>query len=64
MAADINIGNETDQVVDTSVVTPETPEEDKGEVTQAQSNPHVEKATALGWMPKEEWIAAGVAIRS
>ena len=59
MAADINIGNETDQVVDTSVVTPETPEEDKGEVTQAQSNPHVEKATALGWMPKEEWIAAG-----
>jgi hypothetical protein len=36
-------------------------EEDSGskETPQAQSNPSEEKASALGWMPKEDWVADG-----
>jgi hypothetical protein len=54
MAADIKVDSQTEETPNTSVVT-----EGEQEVTQAQSNPHVEKATALGWMPKEDWVAAG-----
>lgn len=58
MTAEIKVESTTEAPEDTSVVI--TPEAEEGkEVTQAQSNPHVEKATALGWMPKEEWVAAG-----
>lgn len=50
---------EEKKVEDNKVVI-EQNDDAKQEVTQeAQSNPLVERATALGWMPKEEWIEAG-----
>jgi len=57
MPIDIQVDNQTDEK---KLDTPVEGEKVEAKNEQAQTpNPYVEKATAHGWMPKEEWIEAG-----